>query len=262
MSSESQQWYVLVDGQQTGPFSPEQLAEAVATGAVTAETQVWTEDLAEWIPASGVGGLFPAPTAAVEPAAPVEQPAATVEEYPRVGVTAASFVMIAGFVVGGLLFFVLGWIVGVKLAQRSEVAGQAGILAPVLLGLGALCWLAAGLTQLVYLHRAWKCLAFGNPRTTPGKAVGLMLVPLFNCYWGFVVWHGFARDWNRVTHEFPDLRHAPQMPEGLFLAFCIFGIVFPPAALVLWFPVTGALCKAINFMVFRPVHHTGGFTLT
>ena len=28
-----------------------------------------------------------------------------------------------------------------------------------------------------------------------------------------------------------------------------------------WFPVTGALCKAINFMVFRPVHHTGGFVL-
>ena len=169
--------------------------------------------------------------------------------------------MIAGFVAGGLLFLVLGWIVGAKLAQRPEVAGQAGLIAPVFRGLGVLCWLAAGVTQLAYLHRAWKCLAFGNPRTTPAKAAGLMLVPFFNCYWGFVAWFGFARDWNRVTHEFADLRHAPQMPEGMFLAFCICGIVFPPAALVLWFPVTGALCRAINFMAFRPVHHGGGFVL-
>ena len=252
MNSEPQQWYLLEDGRQVGPFSPEQLAAAVAAGTVTTETLMWTEGLDEWIPASAVGGLFPA--------AAVEQPAPPPTDYPRVGVAPASFVMIAGFVVAGVVFLVLGWIVGAKLGQQPETAGQAAIIAPVLAGLGALCWLAAGITQLAYLYRAWKCLAYGSPRTTPAKAVCLMLVPVFNYYWAFVAWFGFARDWNRVTHEFADLRHAPRMPERRFLAFCICGILFPPAAMLLWFPVMGAMCRAINFMAFRPVHHGGGIT--
>jgi len=35
MNSEPQQWYLLEDGRQVGPFSPEQLAAAVAAGTVT-----------------------------------------------------------------------------------------------------------------------------------------------------------------------------------------------------------------------------------
>nr|NIP98774.1 DUF4339 domain-containing protein [Akkermansiaceae bacterium] len=49
----------VVDQQQYGPYSAEQLQEFAANGSVTPNTLVWTQSLEDWIPASGVEGLFP-----------------------------------------------------------------------------------------------------------------------------------------------------------------------------------------------------------
>lgn len=47
-----------------------------------------------------------------------------------------------------------------------------------------------------FWHRAWRMIQDGNARTTPGKAVGLMFIPLFNLYWAFQLIWGFAKDYN------------------------------------------------------------------
>lgn len=260
-------------GQQYGPLTADQLAAAAAAGSVTPQAQVWTEGLAEWVPATQVEGLFPppGPTLVIPAAAPVfagagagalpgMQPAPTpaaAGEYPPAGVKSASFQFVAGLMVVGILLALVGLFISTRFAERPGTAAQAGLLGVFLLGLGVLCWLPAAVIQCIYLHRAWRCLRFGDPRTTPGRAVGLLFIPFFNCYWCFTAWHGLACDWNRIVGAFPDLRHAPRLPERLFLAFCICGIVAPPAALVLWFPVMGGLCRAINFMAFRPTHTPG-----
>ena len=52
------QWYYLVNNQQQGPISSEQLKELSANGTVTPQTYVWREGLDDWKPANMVQGLF------------------------------------------------------------------------------------------------------------------------------------------------------------------------------------------------------------
>jgi hypothetical protein len=43
-------WYCVIQGQQQGPFSEEQLNQMIAAGSVTLDTQVWKEGQAGWEP--------------------------------------------------------------------------------------------------------------------------------------------------------------------------------------------------------------------
>jgi membrane protease subunit (stomatin/prohibitin family) len=55
-------WHVAAEGQATGPFSGDQLTEAVAAGRLGADTLVWRSGMTEWTPAGRVpdlAGLFP-----------------------------------------------------------------------------------------------------------------------------------------------------------------------------------------------------------
>ena len=57
-------YFVLINGQQVGPLTPDQLRQAIAQGQVTRNTQIWTEGMANWTAAGDVGdlaGLFPPP---------------------------------------------------------------------------------------------------------------------------------------------------------------------------------------------------------
>jgi hypothetical protein len=73
-------YYVLIDGEQAGPFERATVAEMVGRGEVGAETLVWTAGMEDWAPAAGVAdlaGLF-AESAVVRtvepgPAAPAPQ---------------------------------------------------------------------------------------------------------------------------------------------------------------------------------------------
>ncbi len=59
----AQQWFVGAGGQQQGPFGPEQLQGMAAQGALTRETLVWSEGMAQWTAAGQVpqlAGLFSA----------------------------------------------------------------------------------------------------------------------------------------------------------------------------------------------------------
>ena len=51
------QYFVAVDGQQTGPFGSSQLMERIRGGGLSRETLVWTEGMANWAPAQDVDGV-------------------------------------------------------------------------------------------------------------------------------------------------------------------------------------------------------------
>ena len=128
----------------------------------------------------------------------------------------------------------------------------------VLLALNVLLVLYTAVVGLMLLHKMWAAIQDGHARTTPGKAVGLLFVPVFNFYWIFQVFWGFARDYNRYVD-----RHGlriRKLPAWLFLVLpitALFGMipaeVFPPlfvgltltnmvAALVL----IAKICDAVN----------------
>ncbi|MEZ4291847.1 MAG: SPFH domain-containing protein [Myxococcota bacterium] len=55
-------WHIAEAGQAVGPFTPAQLAQAVATGRVGRETLVWRAGMSDWVMAAGVeelARLFP-----------------------------------------------------------------------------------------------------------------------------------------------------------------------------------------------------------
>ena len=73
-----QQWYFIsvVNQEQYGPYSADQLEGFAKSGSITKETMIWTEALKDqWIPASNVEGLFPSPQdppPATQPAQPAQ----------------------------------------------------------------------------------------------------------------------------------------------------------------------------------------------
>lgn len=57
-------WHYVEQGQQAGPVSENQFAELVRTGKITADTLVWREGLANWMPYGTIATGAKAPAAA------------------------------------------------------------------------------------------------------------------------------------------------------------------------------------------------------
>lgn len=283
--SEGPQWFVSVEGQQHGPYSGEQLVEFTGTGNITRESMVWTEGMAEWLPAAQIEGLFPAEAPApVAAAAPVLVRSTTAaSNFMRPGqtagyttgqltgpatgqiqggfrhpqITAASFGLWAGTIVVSVLFVIIGFAMLPQAALKAETNPTLLTVVFGLFGVSALCSVIAMILQLMTLHRTWKCLSLAGATVTPGSAVGFLFIPFFNLYWVFRAFYGLSQEWNRITAAHEETRMAPRMPEGLFLAYSITSILIAPVAIILAFPVMASMCKAINFVAFRPVQQPG-----
>jgi len=205
----------------------------------------------------------PAASLGLVAAAPVGGP------YPYFHIKAASFGLWVGAFVGAVVCSILMIAKSMSMAQAAILAGSqaqtqeaaeqaaqqvatsgAGMFL-VLLALTGVCVLLSAIFFYMNIYRAWSCLRAGAPATTPGKAVGFLLIPLFQLYWMFIAISGLAKDWNRVMSSYEDLQTAPRFNETMFLLFCIGSIIFPPLALFTVFPVMSQICKGINFFAFR-----------
>jgi serine/threonine protein kinase len=69
--------------------------------------------------------------------------------------------------------------------------------------------------MLFIFGRMWRAIQDGKARATPDSAIAYCFIPLFNLYWAFPVFWGFARDYNRFQQ-----RHCQtdeRLNETLFL---------------------------------------------
>jgi len=92
----------------------------------------------------------------------------------------------------------------------------------VFIYLGSLFSLSAFIIFIVLLYKMWKILPSELARTTLGKAVGFLFIPIFNFYWNFQAIWGWTKDFNlfmRRRHI-----HSQNAPEGLGLAIAIFWV--------------------------------------
>jgi hypothetical protein len=284
--SEGLQWYVSVEGQQHGPYSGEQLVEFTGTGNITRESMVWTEGMAEWLPAAQIEGLFPA-AAPAPAAAPVLVRSATPTAnfmrpgqatgqlssllsgqstvqanpngFPHPPIQAASFGLYCWFMGIGLAMPALLVFLISLTGDREEVPLALPLIILGLWIIGGICSIIGAILGYIILHRAWKCLSYAGATVTPGSAVGFLFIPFFNLYWIFRAFAGFAKEWNLITSAYEDTRLAPKMSEGMFLTFCIcvVSMIGAPIAVILAFPVFSSMCRAINFIAFRPVQQPG-----
>jgi hypothetical protein len=126
----------------------------------------------------------------------------------------------------------------------------------ILLVLCLLLYLEVVLLILVY--RMWAAIQDGHARTTPGKAVGFLFIPLFSWFWAVTVLWGFAQDYNKYLE-----RHsikASKLPEILFLVHSLLWFAFPfslfiipqpfrlaiPLNFILGFIIVAKICDAVN----------------
>ena len=109
-----------------------------------------------------------------------------------------------------------------------------------LLGLAVLVSLGVGVVLMVLFYKMWAAIQDAYVRTSPGKAVGFLLIPFFNVYWAFQAIWGFAKDYNRFV-----ARHgviAMPLPDGLFLAYTIL-------TLTTWLPGIGVVLQIVRDIV-------------
>jgi serine/threonine protein kinase len=76
--------------------------------------------------------------------------------------------------------------------------------------------LYAVIVVMILIYRLWEAIQDGHARTSPGRAIGFLFIPIFNLYWLFQAFWGFSRDYNRYVdrHE----SGVAKLPEGVFLA--------------------------------------------
>lgn len=55
----SRAWFAVIAGQQTGPYSDEQIQDLIKQGRVVRDTMVWCEGMSNWCKATEVQGLVP-----------------------------------------------------------------------------------------------------------------------------------------------------------------------------------------------------------
>ena len=112
-----------------------------------------------------------------------------------------------------------GSFLAISALAESQTSGRRSE-ARILLVVAGLLQVYAGAMFLRLIHRSWAAIQDGHARMTPAKAVGLMLVPLFNLYWQFEVFVGFAKDFNSYIS-----RHALRIMRQQVWQFVIFSVL-------------------------------------
>jgi hypothetical protein len=173
-------WYYLFNQQQVGPVEEAAIETMINENRFGRGTMVWQEGMPAWVPveSTSLSKYF----AIVQPVPP---PVLVTKPYQNYGYIQKP----AEKQIGELKnLFMWSWICLI------------GIL--FTFGLSAI---ATTVLWYIILYRCWDLIQDGNPRTTPGKAVGYMFIPFFWFYWMFQAFPGWAKDANQYirTRNFP-----------------------------------------------------------
>jgi hypothetical protein len=139
----------------------------------------------------------------------------------------------------------------------GSVGGRGGMLIGMLVGLAAClaCGVTAIVSFVVFLYKGWNQVQDGKASQSPGLAVGLLFVPLFNVVWLFFAFWGLAKDANAYLDRYGI--DGPQANAGLALTACILNAcaIVPSIGVLVW------LVGLILFMVAMHSIRTASMTI-
>jgi hypothetical protein len=92
----------------------------------------------------------------------------------------------------------------------------------------------------IFIYRMWSSIQDGCARATPGETVGKLFIPVYNLFWIFQIFPGFATDYNDFVNR--HRLNLPYLSSGLMTAYCSLVIL----SLI---PVIGILISLVNFFV-------------
>ena len=85
-------------------------------------------------------------------------------------------------------------------SQGLDVSSAVLVMFGIIVAIVAVTFgLIALISGLRILHKLWSLIPANKARTTPGKAVGFLFIPLFNLYWTFVAFYCLTRVLNAET---------------------------------------------------------------
>jgi len=123
----------------------------------------------------------------------------------------------------------------------------------ILLGMGGLLVVYGAAVMCAFIYRMWAAIQDGHARTSPGRALGFLFIPIYQFYWVFQAFPGFAKDFNSYA-----ARHSlnvPRLSPGLFTAYAILCIVamlpwldvlLSPAIVIVGLVMVSRVCDAVN----------------
>ena len=152
-----------------------------------------------------------------------------------------------GSVIAVFVLFIAVTILGVTAsARRSDWVFLVGVIIWTLL-----LYLVVVMSVLIY--KMWAAIQDGHARTTPARALGFCFIPIFNLYWVFQAFPGFATDYNRMVERYGlTLR---RLPRSLFITYAVLclasflplvGIVAMLGNVLLTPVMVGRICGAVN----------------
>jgi len=123
----------------------------------------------------------------------------------------------------------------------------------ILVGMGVLLIIYGAAVMCAFIYRMWAAIQDGHARTSPSRALGFLFIPLYQFYWVFQAYPGFAKDFNAFA-----ARHSlnvPRLSPGLFTAYAILCIVamlpwldvlLSPAIVIVGLILVARVCDAVN----------------
>ncbi|MEO6811853.1 MAG: DUF4339 domain-containing protein [Isosphaeraceae bacterium] len=226
----SAQYYLMINGTKQGPFPRRDLASR----GLRADTLVWTEGASEGTRADQIADLT---DLLAEPSSRRRrghgvQPGRLRNLWRAFAILATIMVLMMS--ANGITHDVAG-------ENLQSVWEYWGVkVVPVLLIALVVIGLYAAL-----LYRCWDFLQDGPARTSPGRAVGFLFLPVFNFYWNFEAIGGLAADVRADANR--RQVSAEWVSEGLALTYCVFYCALPAAYFMGWpaaFLLTALLAAA------------------
>jgi hypothetical protein len=214
-------WYYIFDKKKFGPVDEKKLFDLYDIRVINSQTMVLQEGTSEWIRLEATS---------------LRREFQKVKGKPeKLKETLTLTFVLTLFSIAG--FFFQSLLIPYRISASIKVQN--------LLTSGlCLLWIPAALgdiLQFVLLYRLWKAIQNENSRTTPGKAVGYLFIPIFNFYWRFRAYWGFSKQANEYIERLRIKKHNDKFhtsKEWLSLLYSLYNSVF----------------IVISFIVYRSVY--------
>ncbi len=224
--------YIRKNGQTTGPFEENTVLNYLKAGNLTSNDMACRHGEESWQPLGSMFGNSPQ-------ASPVTVDKINVKKCLRflLGIPAVFFILFAALTTIRIISgYLSGYLEGIPFSDA--VLGMASsIESMVLLGISVGSYLIMAIIyQFKLIYRMWAAINDGESWISPGKAIGLLFIPLIGIVVAVMNFTKYPGEYNKYIerHDLP----VPQIASGLFILYGIMIIIpFVGFAALLLFPV-------------------------
>lgn len=258
--SDAKDYFYAVGGERKGPVKFDELKKLAVSGELNRGDKIWHKGMAAWELAGKNDQLFADLPPDLEDESPGEPP--PLEDIPkelnfdprdwRKEKGSGSKMLfrpmerkaVAGVFLLHIAITALGYVVaampvsGYDRSQHEFVGG-------VLIAVGGILYVGGFVQYLIIHYRFWSAIPKEIAATTPGLAIGLLFVPIFNLYWYFVSFYSLAKNVNQTLEERGIKSDRVNAELAIAMAICLLMTALPTVGL---FAVVGAIIFLLVYM--------------